>query len=198
MTCLVCLKKMIRAPRAKTCSNACREKLHRYGPTKKAHVSHATGHKEWYTPERFTDAAREVMGEIDLDPASSAAANEIVKAVRFYTEGDDGLSQPWAGRVWMNPPYAQPFITQFCQRVAAFYRSGEVSEAVVLVNNASETRFFQALDSEADAVCFPKGRIKFWYPDKPSFTPLQGQAIFYLGPHSDRYREVFGQFGRCR
>ena len=52
---------------------------------------------DWRTPRKFLDAAREVMGAIDLDPATSAEANDTVKAETFYTEANDGLQQPWRG-----------------------------------------------------------------------------------------------------
>ena len=65
----------------------------------------ASGENEWYTPEKYVEAARKVLGKIDLDPASSKPANKIIKATKFYTLADDGLKQPWNGRLWLNPPY---------------------------------------------------------------------------------------------
>lgn len=81
-----------------------------------------------HTPIDILDMAREVMGSIDVDPASSAAANERVRAKTFYTESSydvvgrmehdgmpirqyadwGGISQAWEGNVWMNPPFGTP------------------------------------------------------------------------------------------
>jgi len=161
-----------------------------------AHVGKNTGDNEWYTPEPYIMAARAVMGGIDLDPASSPEANEVVKAELYYTEDDDGLSQAWAGRVWMNPPYAQPAVDRFCTRLAREYKDGSVTEACVLVNNGTETNYFQEVSGHASAVCFPRGRVKFWHPAKDA-VPLQGQAVIYLGPHVAEFRAEFLRFGEC-
>ena len=163
----------------------------------KAHVSHNSGDFEWYTPAPIVEAARSVMGAIDLDPSSTPVANRVVGASRFYTADTDGLTQPWGGRVFFNPPYGQPLIVKFTEKFAAEFDGDTVGQAVAIVNNASETAWFRLLASRASVLCFHAGRVKYWHPDKGSLTALQGQTIMYFGGRKRRFVDAFQGFGMC-
>lgn len=161
----------------------------------KPHVSYNTGNNEWYTPAEYIEAARRVMGRIDLDPASSDAANEVVRASEYYTAEDSGLLYSWGGSVWMNPPYASELIGRFCTKLAEHYEAGDISEAIVLVNNATETTWFNRLIISAAAICFPRGRVKFWQPGGDLGAPLQGQAVIYIGENKTKFIDEYKGFG---
>jgi len=163
----------------------------------KPHISYNSGENEWYTPAEYIKAAKEVMGCIDLDPASSDLANPVVGASQYFTKEDDGLTKDWCGRVWMNPPYASGLIHQFCDKLADHYNAGQVVEAIVLVNNATETNWFNVLIECASAVMFPKGRVKYTTPSGETGAPLQGQALIYMGEQPEVFMNVFSQFGWC-
>jgi len=169
------------------------------GETVKAalpHVAHNSGQNEWYTPGPWVEAARATMGGIDCDPASSAIANERVRATAIWTAEDDGRERVWGERVWMNPPYAQPLVADFCEALAVRFERGEVKQACVLVNNGTETAWFHRLLSVASAVCFPRTRVRFLAPSgEPSGSPLQGQACVYLGSNRAAFTKHFSAFG---
>lgn len=159
------------------------------------HVAHNSGENEWYTPREFIDAARAVLGRIDLDPATSERANEVVQAEFIYTIEDDGLSKDWGGRVWMNPPYAAELIGRFTEKLKAEYLAEHVIAAICLVNNATETQWFQSLAAVASAICFPERRIRFWNPNGQPGAPLQGQAFLYIGTDPSAFIRVFAPLG---
>lgn len=161
----------------------------------KPHVSHNSGNNEWYTPVEYIYAARRVIGDFDLDPASSLTANEVIKARIFYNEQDDGLQHEWSGVTWMNPPYASQLIGKFTEKLTYHFREGDISAALVLVNNATETRWFQGMAAFASAICFLSSRINFWSPSGEKGQPLQGQVIIYFGDNARLFCKEFNSFG---
>jgi hypothetical protein len=114
------------------------------------HHSTAMGKDEWLTPPEIVTE----LGPFDLDPCAP-----IVRpwdtAARHYTVQDDGLSLPWEGRVWCNPPYG-------LQAAAWLRRCVLHRDAVALIFARTETvMFFQHVWDEADAVLFLRGRLFF-------------------------------------
>jgi len=157
-----------------------------------------TGNNEWYTPPRFIEAARRVMGCIDLDPASSDAANTIVDAERHYTKEEDGLTKKWYGRVWLNPPYARGLCASFIDKLESEWHRGDVVEAITLTHASTDTAWCQKLMHLARAICLIKGRICFIDPatmEVKEGSPLQGTLIAYLGDHPSWFRAVFKEYG---
>lgn len=149
----------------------------------------------WYTPAEWIARVRAVLGEIDLDPASSDFANVAVGAAQYFTKADDGLRHDWHGRVFVNPPYSRQLVDRFATRLIAQYEAGITTEAILLVNKASDTRWQSAL-LEKYPVCFPRGRINFErpdYPDAPGNSYFQ--ALFYMGRNVRRFYEVFSEVG---
>lgn len=154
-----------------------------------------SGNQEWYTPAPWIARVLSVLGEIDLDPASSESANRVVGASEFYTEQDDGLSQAWRGRVFCNPPYKAPVCGLFAEKLRNEYASDAVPAGILLTNNCTDTAWFQDTASACSAICFPRGRIAFYNDDGQSNAPTNGPAFFYFGAETGRFGEVFGEVG---
>jgi phage N-6-adenine-methyltransferase len=154
-----------------------------------------TGENEWFTPEQYVEAARSVLGEIDLDPASHAVAQQTVLAARFFTREDDSLCRDWHGRVWLNPPYARDEIGRFVDKLIAEIECGNTTAAIMLTHNYTDTEWFHAAVPAASAVCFTLGRVRFVKLDGSLANPTQGQAFFYYGSDVDAFMSRFAQFG---
>ena len=155
---------------------------------------------EYYTPAEYIDAVREVMGAIDLDPASCQEAQETIRATEYFTMDNDGLSMEWYGRVFLNPPYGKVGTESaqghWAEYLMQEYGLGHVSEAILLVKAALGYNWFEALWDEWP-VCFVRQRLSFGRPGKPEGgQSKQGTALFYLGKNIPRFVAVFAEFGR--
>lgn len=154
-----------------------------------------TGDPESYTPGQYIEAARLVMGEIDLDPASNDLAQETVQALKWYDEENNGLLQPWHGRVFLNPPYSYPSVEYFVLKLLEEYEAARVSAAILLTNDNSDTKWWHAAARAAGGVCHTLGRINFYKSDGEITQPTNGQSFFYFGDDSKRFHEIFSEFG---
>lgn len=153
-----------------------------------------SGNVEWYTPGWVTAAARQVMGTIDLDPASSAVANRAVGAQHIYTAQDDGLALAWFGNVWMNHPFGKGNNRAWIGKLVAEYQSGRVQQACCITYASTSERWFQPLLDYP--ICFINGRVNYLQPDgKPGGGVSKGSCVTYFGTNVRRFTQVFGAYG---
>lgn len=163
------------------------------------------------TPVHIVEAARQVLGVIDLDPASDEQANQTVKATRIFTREDDGLTIEWLGRVFLNPPggHVQLTDTKSRQSRSAIwwsklhdsYAGGLVHSAIFIAYNLEAFLNTQrwGLPCQAYPFCVPEKRLVF-----PSSgggnaeSPPGASAIVYLGLEISLFQEVFSDIGYVR
>jgi hypothetical protein len=160
-----------------------------------AHISANSGVPEWYTPAVYIEAVRVVLGAIGLDPASSLLAQKTIQATRFFTLENDGLAHDWRGRVFLNPPYTSGLVDRFVDKLCVGVARQDITAAILLVNNATDTRWLQRALQLANALCFPAGRIRFYGDEGEKGAPLQGQVFLYFGPAWECFVERFAHFG---
>ena len=161
----------------------------------KVRGTQGTGENEWHTPEEHLDLARKVLGTIDLDPASSAVAQRTVQAESYFTAAKNGLTKEWIGKVWLNPPYAQPLIAEFVAKMIEEVQAKRCTEAIMLTHNYTDSAWFQDAARAATAICFTRGRIRFEDPEGNLASPTQGQAFFYFGSRGKTFANVFDNIG---
>lgn len=120
------------------------------------HQSAAMLKDEWLTPPDIIKA----LGEFDLDPcAPHASRRPWDTAKRHYSVEDDGLAQPWTGRVWLNPPYGLE-AAHWLSRLAAH------GDGIALIFARTETAmFFEHVWDKAEALLFLRGRLHFHHVD---------------------------------
>jgi DNA N-6-adenine-methyltransferase (Dam) len=126
---------------------------------------------DWYTPPEIFTA----LGlPFDLDPCSPGPGH-WVPAKKIYTKADDGLRQPWFGRVFMNPPFGcrnghVPWLIKFLDH----------GNGVAIVRAYTSSAWFHEYAVRAETMLFPKGKTKFHRPDG-SIGTAPGHGIVLLG-----------------
>jgi DNA N-6-adenine-methyltransferase (Dam) len=185
---------------AKFCCSAHRVSAHwhrHHKPNAKTNANgyFQSGDDEWMTPPPILALARSVLGGIDLDPASNAPAQERVRATEFYTIEDDGLSRPWHGTVFLNPPYSRQNIGPFVTKLIGEYDAGRVTAAVLMTQLSTDAGWFHAAERTCTAFCFPRRRIHCDKPDGGKPRALRPSAFFYYGDRVAAFRAHFATLG---
>jgi hypothetical protein len=128
---------------------------------------------EWFTPPHIFDA---LNLEFDLDPCSPGAGH-WVPAWRIYTKEDDGLTAPWSGCVFMNPPFGGrnghvPWLQRFLQH----------GDGVAIVRAYTSAAWFHDWAIRAETMLFPRGKTKFVRPDGTvGGSPGHGVVLLGMG-----------------
>ncbi len=154
------------------------------------HLSNSDAH---FTPPHVVEATSTTLGgEIDLDPASCASANTVVRAKRYYTVADDGLVQPWSGRVFVNPPGGKvggkSQAGLFFAKAVTMWLAGRVDAVVFLGFSLEILRLSQADASLPSAlrfpICVPRERLAFLTDVGgtlvPQTSPTNANAVLFM------------------
>lgn len=118
------------------------------------HQSANMKNDEWLTPPEVLQA----LGQFDLDPCSPIKRPWDTATVH-YSVLDNGLAQPWQGRVFVNPPYGRE-AAKWLERLA------DHGDGIGLIFARTETEMFQRqVWDRADAILFLAGRLHFHFVD---------------------------------
>ena len=152
-----------------------------------------SGDDEYYTPPEIVEASRVALGgQIDLDPASNEVAQRVVKAKKYYTKEDDGLTKEWSGRVFLNPPFSD--LNGFANKLVADFKN--IESAVFIGRMDVGTKWGQTLLYWCNMFCVPKKRIQFYKADGiPAKQNNMANIIFGLKAGPFYFNKAFSPFG---
>jgi ParB family transcriptional regulator, chromosome partitioning protein len=152
---------------------------------------------EYGTPdEPYMTVVRKYLGGIDLDVASNAAANNIVRARRFFTKEDSALGRPWKARtLWFQPPFSEDLIKQFVEQLAAERAVRRFVAGVGLTNCDPSVGWYEALLRVSTAFCLVDHRIPFLLNGTPIRQNRYAQTFWCFGDDVAGFKRDFKQFG---
>lgn len=158
-------------------------------------INQTSGAVDWYTPQFIVDAARSVLGSIELDPASCEAANRWIKAKRIYTKDDDGLAHEWsASTVWMNHPFGRKSNRQWIEKLLGHYADNDIDAACCITYACTSESWFQPLFNFPQCWLYPRLN----YVDANGFTLRgvpKGSVVTYLGNKAYSFARIFRKYG---
>ena len=176
---------------------------------------HSSASVEFFTPLDIVIAAHNLMGQIDLDPATTAQANkDRIKAKRFYTKETNGLNRTWKGNVFLNPPGGRyeghSSAKVWWEKLADEYNIDHVQQAIFIgfsieILQTSQISKIAPYNLTNFPICIPKRRVSFdqWKRSRwqPTGSPTHANVIAYLPPKGDddfniqAFHTIFKSFG---
>lgn len=157
-------------------------------------INQTSGNVEYYTPEPILDAVRETLGWIDLDPASSLAANTRVQAWNIFTEREDGLRLPWHGKVWMNHPFGRGQNRAWITKIEEEHAIGRMMEGCCITFACTSEQWFQPLLRRPQ--CYLSPRTNYLLPGGGLLSGVtKGSVVTYYGENVDRFARAFAPLG---
>lgn len=137
--------------------------------------------ESWETPREFLAQLSQFVGTFDLDPCSPGALLSRVPALRHFTAVDDGLTQDWFGRVFMNPPYGRKIIewVSKARKETAIRRAASV---IGLVPARTDTRWWHSAVAGHADIWLLRGRLAFG--DGAAPAPFPSAVLLWGGPFS--------------
>ncbi len=121
----------------------------------------SSGWNAWATPQPILDRLCEVVGgRFDLDPCASRQSRVRKHARTYLTEADDGLSQPWRGSVYINPPYGPP-ISLWTAKAVDEVAARRADLVIGLVPARTDTRWWHTSIAGRSDVWLLRGRLAF-------------------------------------
>ena len=133
----------------------------------------------WFTPKNILDK----LGKFDLDPCTeSFRPFDTAKKHYCFDLGDDGLSLPWDGRIWLNPPYGLQ-ISKWLDKLL------EHGNGIALTYSRTDTRWAQKHLKACQGCLFLKGRISFIYCDgkTKANNAANGSMLIAYGKENVKY-----------
>jgi hypothetical protein len=158
-------------------------------------INQTSGEVEYYTPPAIIEAAREVMGSIDLDPFSSIEANKRVGAARIFTMAEDGFAQDWnCQTLWMNHPFGRKYNKRAVDKLEAEWLARICHAACCITYACTSEKWFQPLLRRPQ--CFLSPRTDYYLPDGSKKRGVtKGSVVTYFGLDASRFKEVFSTLG---
>lgn len=153
--------------------------------------SSQTSTNQWGTPPQLIRKFEQAVGEFDVDPCSGCEPEPIAET--RYTKEDDGLSQPWHGTVWCNPPYSD--IGPWLKKAYTETHNGDADLVFCLIPVRTSASWFHEWGTRSDILTFVEGRLHFVRPSGGNARATFSNMICAYGSYDDSVLQTCQSLG---